>query len=49
MIIIDELGFGYIRNDAGATFTLPASVQPDRGPGGLPAVLTYDMPGPPSW
>jgi hypothetical protein len=48
VIIIDELGFGYLRNDAGATFFLPASVQPDPGPGGLPAVLTYDMLGPPS-
>ncbi len=46
-IKVDENGNGNLRNTAGANVPLPFSVAPDPGPGGLPAVLTYDMLNPP--
>jgi hypothetical protein len=48
LITVDENGNGTVRFPPGPSITLPASLQPDPGPGGLGSVLTYDLLGPPS-
>jgi hypothetical protein len=46
-ITVDENGNGTFTNSNGFFSGLPASVQPDPGPGGLSAVLTYGLLNPP--
>jgi hypothetical protein len=46
-ITVDENGHGTLTNTNGFFRTLPFAVIPDPGPGGLPAVLTYDTLNPP--
>jgi hypothetical protein len=46
-ITVDENGNGNLVNPVSGTFTLPSTVAPDAGPGGLPAALTYNLLGPP--
>src|SRR5205823_6000675 len=49
IITVDELGNGTLDFTAsgGGKFPLPFAVIPDPGPGGGPAVLTYNLLGPP--
>src|SRR5439155_26985516 len=47
-VSVDENGHGTLEFGDGAVIPLPATVQPDPGPGGLGAVLTYNLLGPPS-
>lgn len=47
MVTVDENGNGTLTNSAGFFSTLPFSIAPDPGPGGLPAVLTYGLLNPP--
>jgi hypothetical protein len=44
---VDENCHGTLTNTTGFSSTLPCSLQPDPGPGGLPSVMTYDLLGPP--
>src|SRR4051794_22765558 len=44
-IKVDEFGNGTFNNSNGVSVPLTAGLQPDPGPGGLPAALTYGLPG----
>jgi len=46
-LTFDEFGTGRLTNSAGANLPLPSIIRADPGPGGLPAVLFYDMLAPP--
>jgi hypothetical protein len=46
-LTFDEFGTGRLTNSAGANLPLPSIIRVDPGPGGLPAVLFYDMLAPP--
>jgi hypothetical protein len=43
-ISVDEAGNGSLIDPTGLVITLPSSMGPDPGPGGLPSVLTYHLP-----
>src|SRR5438034_6863170 len=47
IITVDENGHGRLVNPNIGTFTLPASMLPDAGPGGQSSALTYNLLGPP--
>lgn len=47
IITVDENGHGFIQTPFGGAATT-GTLQPDPGPGGLPAALTYNLLGPPS-
>jgi hypothetical protein len=46
-ISVDENCHGFLTNTSGFSSSLNCGVVPDAGPGGLPAVLTYDLLNPP--
>ena len=46
-VTVDENGAGNLSNSSGFSSALPFGIQPDPGPGGLSAALTYGMLNPP--
>src|SRR5438128_1507763 len=48
LITVDEHGKGTIQFPGGPALPLPGVLAPDPGPGGQPAVLTYNLLGPPA-